>query len=134
MIEILDTAGQDDYQGMLDTWINFGEGFLLVYAVNDKESFECLEKKRDRILKLKKGQKCPIVLVGNKCDLERERVIPESEAKELARLWGAGYIETSATADINCKECFHLLGKQIVKSSVPSDEVKTSKKKGCLCC
>ena len=78
-------------------WINFGEGFLLVYAVNDKESFECLEKRRDRILKLKKGQKCPIVLVGNKCDLERERVVLESEAKELARQWGAGYIETSAT-------------------------------------
>ncbi len=78
-------------------WINFGEGFLLVYAINDKESFEVLEKKRDRILKLKKGSQCPIVLVGNKCDLERDRVVPESEAKELAKSWGAAYVETSAT-------------------------------------
>ena len=105
MIEILDTAGQDDYQGMLDMWIGFGEGFLLVYAVNDKESFEVLGKKRERILKLKKGQSCPIILVGNKCDLERERVISESEAKELAKSWGAGYIETSATVSQQIK-CF----------------------------
>jgi GTPase SAR1 family protein len=82
---------------MLDMWINFGEGFLLVFAINDYESFECLEKKRDRILKLKKGQNCPIVLVGNKCDLESERVISQNDAKELARQWNAGYIETSAT-------------------------------------
>lgn len=84
-------------------WINFGEGFLLVYAVNDKESFEVLSRKRDRILKLKKGQICPIILVGNKCDLERERVISETEARELAKSWGAGYIETSATVILNFK-------------------------------
>ena len=35
-IEILDTAGEDDYQNMMDMWINFGEGFLLVFAINDK--------------------------------------------------------------------------------------------------
>ncbi len=86
---------------MLDIWINFGEGFLLVYAINDKESFEDLEKKRDRILKLKKGVNCPIVLVGNKCDLERERCVPQSEAEELAKKWGAAYIETSATVLLN---------------------------------
>lgn len=82
---------------MLDIWINFGEGFLLVFAINDKESFDELEKKRDRIMKLKKGQICPIVLVGNKCDLERDRVVSESAAKDLAKKWGAAYIETSAT-------------------------------------
>lgn len=81
---------------MLDMWINFGEGFLLVYAVNDVESFEDLEKKRERILKIKKGENCPIVVVGNKCDLERERVVSEADAKEKAKEWGVGYIETSA--------------------------------------
>ena len=35
-IEILDTAGQDDYQNMMDMWINFGESFLLAFAINDK--------------------------------------------------------------------------------------------------
>ena len=35
----MDTAGQDDYQAMLDSWINFADGFILVYAINDEESF-----------------------------------------------------------------------------------------------
>jgi small GTP-binding protein len=94
-LEILDTAGQDDYQTMLDMWINFGQGFLLVYAINDRESFDWLNKRRDRILKIKKGS-CPIVMVGNKCDLEEERVVSEEEGKELAKQWGALFIETSA--------------------------------------
>ncbi len=99
-IDILDTAGQDDYQNLLDSWINFAQGFLLVYAINDKESIVRLEKLRDRILKIKRGN-VPIVIVGNKCDLQEERVISESEAKDLAKLWGAEYIETSAEVIYN---------------------------------
>jgi GTPase KRas protein len=95
----MDTAGQDDYQGMLDSWINFAEGFLLVFAINDKESFESLVKRRDRILKLKKGQNSPIVLVGNKCDLANQRKVTQEEANELARQWNAKYIETSAAVN-----------------------------------
>jgi small GTP-binding protein len=99
-IEIMDTAGQDDYQGMLDSWIQFAEGFLLVFAINDRDSFDALTKRRDRILKLKKGTNCPIVIVGNKCDLEKERKVPESEAKDLAKQWNAQYIETSAVVSL----------------------------------
>ena len=95
----MDTAGQDDYQGMLDSWINFAEGFLLVFAINDKDSFESLVRRRDRILKLKKGQNCPIVLVGNKCDLEKERRVSQEEANDIARQWNAKYIETSASVN-----------------------------------
>jgi GTPase KRas protein len=85
---------------MLDTWINFAEGFLLVYAINDKESFVRLEKTRDRILKLKKGKSCPIVIVGNKCDLEKDREVDETTAKAVTKQWGALHIETSAIVQI----------------------------------
>jgi small GTP-binding protein len=106
-IDILDTAGQDDYQNLLDSWINFAQGFLLVFAVNDKESIVRLEKLRERILKIKRNN-VPIVIVGNKCDLVDERIISESEANELAKLWGATYVETSAEVlivNIDWKEC-----------------------------
>ena len=43
---------------MLDMWISFGEGFLLVFAINDKESFNLLKSKHDRVLKGKHGIKC----------------------------------------------------------------------------
>ena len=42
-LEILDTAGQDDYQTMLDTWINSCDGFILVYSIDNKESFESVK-------------------------------------------------------------------------------------------
>lgn len=99
-IEILDTAGQDDYQGMLDMWISFADGILLVFAINDRESFEALERKRDRILKTKGEKFCPIVIVGNKCDLDKDRQVDELTARNLANTWKAGYIETSATVII----------------------------------
>ena len=83
-VEILDTAGEEDYQNMMDMWISFGEGFLLVFAINEPESFEILKQKHDRVLKGKHGVKCPIILVGNKQDLANERKVTYDEAKQLA--------------------------------------------------
>ena len=114
-VEILDTAGEEDYQNMMDMWISFGEGFLLVFAINDKESFNLIKSKHDRILKGKHGVKCPILLVGNKQDLENERQVNYSEAKELADKWEIEYIETSAKTNFNCKEAFEMLAQKIVQ-------------------
>ena len=114
-VEILDTAGEEDYQNMMDMWISFGEGFLLVFAINDKESFNLIKSKHDRILRGKHGVKCPIVLVGNKQDLENERQVNYSEAKEMADKWGIEYIETSAKTNFNCKEAFEMLAQKIVQ-------------------
>ena len=114
-VEILDTAGEEDYQNMMDMWISFGEGFLLVFAINDKESFNLIKSKHDRILKGKHGVKCPILLVGNKQDLENERQVNYSEAKEMADKWGIEYIETSAKTNFNCKEAFEMLAQEIVQ-------------------
>ena len=114
-VEILDTAGEEDYQNMQDMWISFGEGFLLVFAINDKESFNLIKSKHDRILRGKHGVKCPILLVGNKQDLENERQVNYSEAKEMADKWGIEYIETSAKTNFNCKEAFEMLAQKIVQ-------------------
>jgi len=94
-VEILDTAGQDDYQSLLNYWISFAEAFILVYAINDRESFDYLDEKRDRILKMKKDVYCPIILVGNKSDLENQRKIQYDEGVNLAKRWGCYFFETS---------------------------------------
>ena len=124
-IEILDTAGEEDYQNMMDMWINFGEGFLLVFALNDKESFNLIRSKRDRILKGKKKKKTPMLLVGNKVDL-KDRQVKFDEAKQLADLWGIEYMETSAKTGKNCKEAFENLAKKIF-------EAKIQPKSQCCC-
>ena len=125
-IEILDTAGEDDYQNMMDMWINFGEGFLLVFAINDKESFSLLRGKRERILKGKHGEPTPMVLVGNKQDL-KDRKVQYNEAKQLADLWGIEYIETSAKTNENCKEAFERLASKVAQSR------EKPKSGGCPC-
>ena len=116
----------------MDMWISFGEGFLLVFAINDKESFELLKQKHDRVIKGKHGAKCPILLVGNKQDLENERKVQYSAAKALADSWGIEYMETSAKTNFNCKEAFEKLAQTIVgtKSSNSSSKLPFP----CCCC
>ena len=114
-LEVLDTDGEEDYPQMIDMWISFGEGFLLVFAINDYESFQQIKPKYDKILKDKKGNKCPILLVGNKCDLEKERKVSYSEAKLLADELKIEYIETSVKTNINCKEAFKIIAENVVK-------------------
>ena len=110
----------------MDMWISFGEGFLLVFAINDAESFELIKGKHDRVLKGKHGGKCPFVLVGNKQDLENERKVSHADAKSLADSWGVDYIETSAKTNLNCRQPFEKLATLISSS-------KTKAKGGCCC-
>ena len=86
---------------MLDTWITFADGFILVYAINDMESFESLKAKYERIIRNKQGQKTNIIVVGNKCDLVDERKVSEEEALKLCRSWGVLFIEASALVIIS---------------------------------
>ena len=112
--KILDTAGEDDFQKMIDEWIKVADGFLLVYAINDKESFEALKSKVNKIKKNKKD-KAPVVVVGNKCDLESKREVDKQIAENYAKSIGAKYYETSALTDENknCKvvfqQCAHMV-------------------------
>ena len=132
-ISVLDTAGQEDYQkSLLDTWIDAGQGFLLVFALNDKDSFNDLDKKKARIDIIKKREKCPIILVGNKSDLQNERKISRKEGEDKAKLWGASYIETSAINDDNCKNAFVECAKKIIALDAKSSMIQPKDKK-CWC-
>ena len=105
-LEILDTAGQDDYQTMLDTWINSADGFILVYSIDNKESFESTKTRYDKIMKLKEGQKVFIIIVGNKCDLEEKRQVSKEEVANYCKESKIDFLEASALNTINVKESF----------------------------
>eukprot|EP01120_Amphizonella_sp_Union-15-10_P015701 TRINITY_DN8122_c0_g2_i1.p1 TRINITY_DN8122_c0_g2~~TRINITY_DN8122_c0_g2_i1.p1 ORF type:complete len:143 (-),score=11.19 TRINITY_DN8122_c0_g2_i1:256-642(-) len=72
-LEILDTAGQEEYSAMRDQYIQAGQGFLIVYAVNNPKSFQKLNIFREAIFQVKDAESFPIVLVGNKIDLEKKK-------------------------------------------------------------
>ncbi len=54
-LKYLDTAGEEDYQNMIDMWLSFAEGFLLVFTIDNKESFENIKTSRELILRYKKN-------------------------------------------------------------------------------
>lgn len=99
---------------MLDVWINFGQAFLLVFSINDYESFESLKAIYKRILRGKMYEKCPIFLVGNKKDLENERVVPYSEAKELADSCKIEYYEVSTRNEFDFQKILEKIIKKYI--------------------
>ena len=103
-LEILDTAGQDDYQSMLDTWINSVDGFILVYAIDDKESFESMKMRYERIVKNKGNNKYSIVIAGNKCDLENNRKVSREEGELYCKGLNIDFFFFFALEKIKVKE------------------------------
>ena len=114
-IVIENTGGDEDYQNSLDM-ISLRDGFLLVFAINDKNSFDLIPSKIERIIKVKHDEASPMILVGNKQDLANKREVSYDEAKKLADSWNIEYIETSARNNINCYEAFDHLAVKIYES------------------
>ena len=110
---------------MLDQWITSADGFLLVFAINDIDTFNALGEKVKRIQKNDAG-KFPIIVVGNKCDLNGERKISFQQAQEFAKTINAKYYETSALTDFNknVKTVFEECAKMIVGSYSANNETK----------
>ncbi|XP_049850290.1 GTPase HRas-like isoform X2 [Schistocerca gregaria] len=73
VLEILDTAGQETFSAMRELYMKNGEGFVLVYSITSQRSLDDLEPIRDGIYRHKANSYVPMVLVGNKCDLEVEK-------------------------------------------------------------
>ncbi|KAI8806637.1 ras-like protein 1 [Cladochytrium replicatum] len=117
ILDVLDTAGQEEYSAMREQYMRSGEGFLLVYSITSRSSFEEIQMFYQQILRVKDRDWFPVVLVGNKCDLEAERVVGSHEGRELARLMRSRFMETSARLKINVDEAFHSLVRAIREES-----------------
>ncbi|TMS39215.1 hypothetical protein L596_005777 [Steinernema carpocapsae] len=112
-LEILDTAGTEQFTGMRDLYVKNGQGFVLVYSVNDSSSFHDLRNLRDMIFKVKGTKQVPMIVVGNKNDLVQHRVVSREAGMDLAHSYGAFFIEASAKNNINVNEVFCNIVRQI---------------------
>lgn len=98
---------------MLRSQIRSGQGFLIVYSIANRRSFEELGEFRDAILRVKDTDRFPMIIVGNKCDLEASREVTTIEGQELAKSYGCPFVETSAKTRTRVDECFFELVKEI---------------------
>ena len=113
LLDVLDTAGQEEYSAMREQYMRTGEGFLLVYSITSRQSFEEIQQFEQQILRVKDKDYFPIILVGNKCDLEGERAVSKEEGQRLARQFNCKFIETSAKSRQNVDNAFYDLVREI---------------------
>ncbi|KAK9397064.1 ras-related protein R-Ras [Crotalus adamanteus] len=138
-LDILDTAGQEEFGAMREQYMRTGEGFLLVYAVNDRGSFNEIHKFHTQILRVKDRDEFPMVLVGNKTDLDLYRQVTEEEALYFARENRIPYMEASAKVRFNVDESFQELVRAIRRfhesesPPAPAFHPKKKERKSCPC-
>lgn len=133
LLDILDTAGQEEYSAMRDQYMRTGQGFICVYAVTSRSAFDEITSFREQILRVKDEDKVPMVLAGNKCDLEEERQVTTVEGQDLAKSFACPFYETSAKARINVEEAFYALVREIRKYNNKSGSTTKPKKKKGAC-
>ncbi|KAL2149890.1 hypothetical protein VTH82DRAFT_7566 [Thermothelomyces myriococcoides] len=124
VLEILDTAGTEQFVAMRDLYMKTGHGFLLVFSISSKTSFEELEMLRDDIIRVKDDEEIPMVIVGNKADLEDQRAVDRAKAFALSQRWNAPYYETSARTRTNVDEVFIDLCRQMLRRDDKHDELR----------
>ncbi|XDV27199.1 hypothetical protein PO909_030772 [Leuciscus waleckii] len=117
-IDILDTAGQEDYAAIRDNYFRSGEGFLCVFSITESESFAATADFREQILRVKEEDNVPFLLVGNKSDLEDRR-----------QQWAVSYVETSAKTRANVDKVFFDLMREIRARKMEDGKEKNGKKK-----
>uniref|UniRef100_A0A0N5BA93 Ras-related protein M-Ras n=1 Tax=Strongyloides papillosus TaxID=174720 RepID=A0A0N5BA93_STREA len=122
IMDVLDTAGQEEYSAMREQYIRGGKGFLLVYSVTDERSFQQASQLYKQVLRVKDSTEYPVLLVANKIDLVSQRKVTEAQGRKLAEELKLPYIETSAKdPPINVDAAFHELVR-IVKSFPSEDD------------
>ena len=137
MLEVLDTAGQEEYVALRDQWIRDGEGFVLVYSISSRSSFARIKAFHNQIQRVKEAAAAgsptypgsplsqtmgsaslgpaPVMLVGNKCDRVTEREVSTQEGTALARQLGCEFVEASAKNCINVEKAFYDVVRQLRK-------------------
>eukprot|EP00040_Diaphanoeca_grandis_P026030 m.145122 g.145122 ORF g.145122 m.145122 type:complete len:179 (-) comp30418_c0_seq1:50-586(-) len=108
-LKIIDTAGTEQFTSMVELYVQSCEGFILVYDVTKKSSFEGLTQIKDMIWKVKnvsnKKKSPPIIVAGNKID-DPDREVLFAQGHGRAKEWGAGFMETSAKTKVQVNELF----------------------------
>ncbi|XP_035235299.1 ras-related protein Rab-3C isoform X2 [Anguilla anguilla] len=107
-LQIWDTAGQERYRTITTAYYRGAMGFILMYDITNEESFNAVQDWSTQI-KTYSWDNAQVVLAGNKCDMEEERVVPAASGRMLAEQLGFQFLETSAKENVNVAQTFERL-------------------------
>ncbi|KAJ7638774.1 P-loop containing nucleoside triphosphate hydrolase protein [Roridomyces roridus] len=121
--EIIDTAGQDEFS-ILNSKHAIGiHGYVLVYSVSSRNSFDMIQIVYDKIIDFCGVSNIPCVIVGSKIDLDKSRQVRPDEGQKLAKANESAFIETSAKTNTNVAKVFELCLAEIEKRT-PSSQTE----------
>eukprot|EP01105_Mastigella_eilhardi_P013147 TRINITY_DN298_c4_g1_i1.p1 TRINITY_DN298_c4_g1~~TRINITY_DN298_c4_g1_i1.p1 ORF type:complete len:530 (+),score=145.98 TRINITY_DN298_c4_g1_i1:161-1750(+) len=103
-LDVLDTAGQEEYSALRDNYMQTGEGFLVVFSVNSRRSFREVPTFLQHIREVKDADVVPTIIVGSKCDLDSE--IPQRVLNELCDKNNCPFVPCSAKTNQNVELVF----------------------------
>ena len=146
-IKLWDTAGQERFKALTPSFFRNAEGVVLAYDVTNSVSFDNLKFWINSIKTnlFDKNIFIPIIIIGNKIDLEDMRDISKDIANKFAKENNFKYFETSAKTGEGVDEAFRDLVNQILANSdkneeaakerksvkIEDNQVDKKKKKGC---
>ncbi|OQR69652.1 GTP-binding protein Rheb-like [Tropilaelaps mercedesae] len=133
-LKIIDTAGQDEFSIFPPGYTMDIHGYVLVYSVTSKQSFEIVKKIYHKLLDQTGMPQLPVVLVGNKNDLRNERVVSHEEGRELARYMKGVFLEASAKQNDCVLDIFTQLISRINALSGQRNNQGGDSRSGCVVC
>ncbi|KAJ8380849.1 hypothetical protein SKAU_G00016270 [Synaphobranchus kaupii] len=107
-LQIWDTAGQERYRTITTAYYRGAMGFILMYDITNEDSFSAVQDWSTQI-KTYSWDNAQVVLAGNKCDMEEERVVSTASGRMLAEQMGFQFLETSAKENVNVTQTFERL-------------------------
>ena len=122
-MQIWDTAGQDRFRSITQTYYKGAMGIILTYSATDKESFQNISNWMKQISE-QASKDVSVVIVGNKSDMP-EKVVQPEEGKALADSYGLKFFETSAKDDMGVNDAFYTIAREIkekIQAKEPTPE------------
>ena len=142
-MKLWDTAGEERFKSMAVQVIKTSDAVVLVYAINNINSFKALDNWLYKLNESTDISKKPIIIIGNKAD-DVNRQITTEEGRNYAESKGYHFYETSAKTGLNVQEAFNdifeqlykvyeeeITGKKPLEKGIKINKKKPKKKKCC---
>ena len=138
-VQLWDTVGQEKYKSITQNLILRVQGIIILFDITNKDSFNNLNE-WIKTVREQAGNNLAILLVGNKCDLEENRLVFKEEANIFAKNEKIKYIETSCKTGENIIKAIDYICEKIINSftlkndlsfSLDSSSLIVGKRKNC---
>ena len=116
-VDLYDTAGQERFRSVSINSIRMSDGVILIYDITNEFTYETIYSWMDNIYDVK-GKDFPVILIGNKCDKDDERVVSKEKGEELAKRYNIIFFETSNKMGINIEEAGLKLINKIIENNI----------------